>query len=245
MPPLVPFDHLKRRCDELLTKYLEPIISAEQAALASGQPMPHPDFDAIAAFRLLVHAELEGYFEAKAKAALDQLDGQFKSGTFATKSFASLVFFLLLRKQRAVTWRAAHVSGDVEIRRAEEADFKDLAQEALGFGRQFIAANNGVREGSLHVLSILMGYFPHELDDVLIKELDTFGKLRGDVAHDSWAHNTRAFDSAELERDRVKRILQLTKAFYEAAPAATPNLGGGNRFGEWLKSIWRVGPVLR
>lgn len=211
----MPFNHLQDRCNLLIEKYIDPIIQAEQQALSNSSPLPAPDFDSVAAFRLLTHAELEGYFEKKAELALAALDSDFKKGRAASSSFAALIFLYILKKQIRPNWSASGGGDDTTIRNAEYSDFKNLAQEALGYGRQFIDSNNGIKSNSIFVLSALMGYFEDELDSVLVQELNQYGIKRGDVAHDSWTKNTRTFESAEIEKNRLVLILELTKKYYE------------------------------
>ncbi|WP_369064855.1 hypothetical protein [Burkholderia gladioli] len=212
MATVDPFAHLERRCRDLIERYLEPIIDAEKHALETERPLPEPDFDSLAAFRLLSHAELEGYFEAKATAAIADLDGDFSRNAVVTNKFAALIFLYLWKQKRQPEWSS---TGNDD---AETVDFKKLAQEALGYGRQFVADNNGIKENSINTLSALMGYFGDQLDEVLVNELNQYGKKRGDVAHNSWVHNTRTFESAEIEKNRLENILYLTKEFYEKSP---------------------------
>jgi hypothetical protein len=205
--PSTHYVHLETRCIHLIQRFLDPIIAAEQAALLAGQPVPAPNFDDIAAFRLLTHAELEGYFESRAIEAIQWLDASFKNGQVLTAKFVALSYLYLWKERRQPAWPNLQ-SDDV-------AYAKQLAQEALGFGRQFIAGNNGIKEASIHLLSAVMGFFPDELDSILVNELNQYGKKRGDVAHSSWHFNTRTFESADIEKNRLTTILKLTKAYYE------------------------------
>jgi hypothetical protein len=209
------FEHLENRCNLLIQRFLDPAIAAEQAALQNGMPVPQPNFDDFAAFRLLTHAELEGYFESKALDVLTALDTIFKNGQVLTSRFVALIYLYLWREKRQPSWPV--VQGDDPQSRQQDAAYtKQLAQEALGFGRQFVAANNGIKESSIHVLSAVMGFFPDELDQVLVSELNQYGKKRGDVAHKSWHFKTQTFESADIEKNRLTTILSLTKAFYES-----------------------------
>lgn len=201
------FVHLEARCNLLIQRFLDPVIASELAALQAGEPFPSPNFDDFAAFRLLTHAELEGYFESMALDALAKLDSAFKIGQVQTSGFVSLIYLYLWRERRQHVWPAS--LGD------DATYIKQMAQDALGFGRQFVAGNNGIKEASIQVLSALMGFFPDELDSVLVNELNQYGKKRGDVAHSSWLFNTRTFESADIEKSRLTTILSLTKAFYE------------------------------
>lgn len=212
------FLHLETRCLSLIQRYVDPTVQAELDAAAQGNPLPDPDFDSLAAFRLLSHAELEGYFEAKAGQAISNLDADFKAGNFMTTKFAALIFLHLWKQKKDPLW-----TNPAKNSKDDEGDFKRLAQESLGFARQFIKENNGVKENSITTLSALMGYFTSDLDDILIRELNQYGKNRGDVAHDSWTRNTRTFDSATVERTRLLGILKLIKDYYETQKNIKPS----------------------
>lgn len=211
------FNHLESRCLSLIERYIDPTIQAERDAIAQGNPLPDPDFDSLAAFRLLSHAELEGYFEAKAAQSILALDANFKSGNFMTTEFASLIFLFLWKQKKDPLW-----TNSVKSSKDEEVDFKRLAQDSLGFARQFIKDNNGVKENSITTLSALMGYFPSDIDHILISELNQYGKNRGEVAHDSWTRNTRTFDAANIEKSRLLSILSLIKQYYETTQKTKP-----------------------
>ncbi len=206
------FTELEARCGELCAKYIQPMIDAEVRALHDGKPVPAPDFDHMASYRLLVHAELEGYFERRSKAAIDTLQTEMKAGMVLTQRMASIVALYLWRTQWRPLWPGP--SSDRNV-------FKQVAQDALGFATSFISGNNGIKEDSIEMLSALMGYFPDEIDRVLVTELNELGKRRGDVAHESWTKNTRTFESAQIEKDRIERILRLVKTSYESTTPTT------------------------
>lgn len=210
------FVHLNDRCSILLQKYIEPIIQAEDAAVKAGLTLPEPDYDSFAAFRLLVHAELEGYFEQKAKRVLSQLASDFSTGNVGTAKFAGLIALFLWKQAIANPWSDRKGLADKELRNQEATDFKNVAQEALGFAGNFISSNNGIKENSIQMLSAIMGVFHDDLDHVLVEELNKLGKKRGDVAHDSWLRVSKTFDSAVIEKERIERILDLTKQCYES-----------------------------
>lgn len=212
------FTHLEQRCNELIRKYVQPIIDAEASALAASESLPMPDYDSIASFRLLVHAELEGYFEDKAKSEIDQLAKEFAGNKYINSKIASLITLYLWRKQLPCSWNGTE---------KYESDFKILAQEALGFGRSFIRENNGIKENSIYTLSAIIGLYQHEIDEILVEELNSFGKKRGAVAHKSWVYDTRTFDSAETERNNVTSIIALIRNNYESS--ATPQIPKTNQ----------------
>ncbi|UQA72411.1 hypothetical protein K1516_09995 [Stenotrophomonas maltophilia] len=202
------FGHLKSRCGLLLAKYIDPQIAAIEAALADGDVPPDPDFDNMAACRLLIHSELECYFENRALDSIKACEGQ----SALTMKNASLIALRAWMERREIDWQR-WVAPPVGV---DKASFASLANEAHGFARQFIKANNGIKEKSVQTLSAIMGYFPDELDGVLVEDLNKYGSLRGTVAHNSWVYATNTFESPEIERGRVDRIIGLIEQFYEA-----------------------------
>jgi hypothetical protein len=208
------FASLKKRSNDLIEKYIQPTIEAENAFIKGAGEQPHIDFDSFAAFRLLTHAELEGYFEARATEALNQLDAAFKSDSCCTNKFAALIFLYIWQNNQKFT-KTTVFDQEQNSQFAEKPVFKNLAQQALGYGRKFIEENNGIKENSIYILSSLMGYFQDQLDDVLVTELNQYGKRRGDVAHKSWLGNDRIFTSAQEEKDRLLKIIDLIENFYE------------------------------
>lgn len=232
MTTIDPFNHLETRCCALIARYIDPLIQVEKVAAAAGGQVPIPDFDSMAAFRLLVHAELENYFEDKAAAALERLQDNFSKNAVMTEKLAALIFLHIWKQKKIPSWTAA-TGDDQAIRAAELVDFKRMAQEALGYGRQYIKDNNGIKETSIQTMSALMGYFKDELDGVLVTELNQYGKMRGDVAHRSWVNNTRTFLSPQIEKDKLEVILKLTKDFYEQKLPLP--VGESNALARWVK----------
>ncbi len=207
------YERLESRCTTLIKRFLDPLIAAEDEAVANNSPLPAPNFDDFAAFRLLAHAELEGYYESKALSAVEKLDADFKAGKVFTSGLVTLMFLHSWRSRCSPEWAQRGADGyDLSL---DKSALSEFAQRSLGFCRQFIDANNGIKEASIHALSSMMGFFPDELDEVLVSELNQYGRKRGDVAHRSWTLDTRTFDSADLEKKRIVTILDLTKKFYE------------------------------
>jgi hypothetical protein len=201
------FEHLRKRCVLLLAKYIDPQVAAIDAALAAGEVLPDPDFDNMAAFRLLAHAELECYFESRALDVIKACEG----GAALTMKNASLIALRAWMERREINWQ----QWDPPSNGVDKASFASLTNQAHGFARQFIKSNNGIKERSVQTLSAIMGYFPDELDGVLVEELNEYGSLRGTVAHNSWVYATNTFESPEIERGRIDRIIDLIEKFYE------------------------------
>ena len=75
--PCQHFALLQRRIDELSQKFIDDQVEAERLDPTTFQP----DLDRLAAYRLLVHAELEDFLEAKAKERLAAITALISSGS--------------------------------------------------------------------------------------------------------------------------------------------------------------------
>lgn len=205
------YDEMQARCQVLIDRYLQPHINAEDAAKIVGGDIPLPDYNDISAFRLLAHAELEGFLEDKATEAVNNVQKNFDTDIFFDSQAASLVFLHLWKKQTSIPW-----AKDSDEIKAGRSLIKSATQDALGFARKFIKENNGIKENSFHTLAALTGRFPDTVDPLLTTELNQYGRKRGDVAHKSWSVAKVVFDSAEVERNSFLKILELIKDFDES-----------------------------
>lgn len=211
-----PFAHLSDRCSDLIKKYASPIIQAEEDAVKKGLPLPDPDLDQLVALRLIAHAELEGYFEAKAQNRLNELRDQLVSRSLMTVEHAALIFLYLQKKEIIPVWSTKSLADERSIKLAELADFKNLASAAFGFANDYIASNNGIKESSIHMLAAISGRFPGDLSTTLVAELNQLGIDRGAVAHKSWLLSKKAnVQSATVEKNRIEALLELIRQTFE------------------------------
>ncbi|ELK4802109.1 hypothetical protein VXF16_004683 [Pseudomonas aeruginosa] len=170
------FAHLEARLTDLRVKFLDAQITAE-----TNDPTTFsPDLDSIAAFRLLIHAEIEDFLERKAKENLDRIELQLvKSATGSSRIFPELFYIA------AVTNRPldAVLAFDVGA-------LKGHISGIIGTARGIIKENNGIKEGSFNTLSVFAGKTADEVDSTLSASLNSYGKSRGDVAHQSTRHSS-------------------------------------------------------
>ena len=80
------FAFLQRRVDELGRKFVNDQAAAELAS----PTMFVPDLDQLAAYRLLVHAKLEDFLEAKAKEGIKMIEGAIASETTWVRHYPGL-----------------------------------------------------------------------------------------------------------------------------------------------------------
>ncbi|MBG5190530.1 hypothetical protein I5G05_24125, partial [Pseudomonas aeruginosa] len=130
--------------------------------------------------RLLIHAEIEDFLERKAKENLDRIELQLvKSATGSSRIFPELFYIA------AVTNRPldAVLAFDVGA-------LKGHISGIIGTARGMIKENNGIKEGSFNTLSVFAGKTADEVDSTLSASLNSYGKSRGDVAHQSTRHSS-------------------------------------------------------
>lgn len=157
---------LKARIAVLRKKFVDAQLAAERV-----DPLTFtPDIDNLAAFRLLAHAEFEDYLETKARDGLTDIEAAFRSGQNAVKQNLNILVIAMLLSRplrfELPNWRI---------------DVIDLLRAA----KEWIGKNNGIKDSSFTMLSVLSGKMPDEVDGALSASLSTYGSSRGDVAHRS------------------------------------------------------------
>lgn len=170
------FAYLKKRLADLRVKFLDDQIQAETA----DPVIFSPDLDKIAAFRLLMHAEIEDFLERKAKENLEKINLQLvQSTTCSSRSFPELFYISIVVKRPL---DSAHVFDATAL--------KGHVSSMLGAAQSIVKENNGIKEGAFNILSIFAGKTADEIDSTLSASLNSYGKNRGDVAHQSTRHSS-------------------------------------------------------
>lgn len=195
------FRLLSQRLQELATKFVDDQVKAEAADPATFQP----DLDRLAAFRLLVHAEIEDFLEAKAKDNVQAIATRIAAGRWMRASPELLSVAVALK-------RVLPVEDTLDTQRHVA-----FATELLGSAKGYIADNNGVKAQSFTVLSLCAGKTLDEVDGVLSAGLNSFGKNRGDVAHKSVTRcNSLQAPSTELQN--AKALVSQIGTYFDVAP---------------------------
>lgn len=157
-----------------MQKFVADQITDERADPLNFQP----DLDRLAAFRLLVHAEIEDFLEARAKDRIATLASSVNTPLWV-RNFPELLSLAMVLKKAPPT--------------AQEFDsqrFTAFVQELVKSARSAISENNGIKSQSFLLLSICAGKTVDEVDSVLSGSLNSYGKVRGDIAHKSVTHST-------------------------------------------------------
>ena len=195
--PCSHFKLLQERLEELSRKFIVDQVAAENADPAAFLP----DLDRLAAYRLLVHAEIEDFLEAKAKDNIAVIKTRVNGAPWIRQSPELLALAIALKKP------LPHLDA------LEPSRFCDYVSDLLASAQNAISENNGVKNASFVLLSICSGKTVDEIDAILSASLHSYGKERGDVAHKSVTHSkSLQAPSAELETAR-NLVDQLAKYF--------------------------------
>jgi hypothetical protein len=194
------FAHLETRLNVLRAKFLDDQINAEIANPTTFTA----DLDSIAAFRLLMHAEIEDFLERKAKENLDKINSQLvTSGASSCRVFPEL-FYIAAVVNRPLG--SDHVFDVTAL--------KGHISSMIGTARGIIKVNNGIKEGSFNMLSVFAGKTADEIDSTLSASLNSYGKSRGDVAHQSTRHSS-TINAPSAEFASAKDLVQGLALYFD------------------------------
>lgn len=170
------FAHLETRLTDLRVKFLDAQINDETANPTTFSP----DLDSIAAFRLLMHAEIEDFLERKAKENLDRIDFQLVKSTAGSSRIFPELFYIATVANRPLTPKCVF----------DVVSLKQHISDMIGAAKGLIKENHGIKESSFSTLSVFAGKTADEIDSTLSASLNSYGKIRGDVAHQSTRHSS-------------------------------------------------------
>ncbi len=201
--PCLLFADLEARVNALTAKF---IVDQTVAELANPTSFV-ADIDRLAAFRLLVHAEIEEYLELKAREGIDTLVREAVTSGYKLRSLPQLFGIATILSKSFMLSPPFDQAGFI-------VQFNGLVKMA----HDSINANNGVKAASFFLLSILSGKMADEVDQTLSASLTSYGKSRGDVAHKS-VTRVRTLLAPSAEAKTASDIVAGLKAYFSA-----PNL---------------------
>jgi hypothetical protein len=184
---------------ELSVKFLQDQILDE----TSNPTTFIPDIDQLAAFRLLVHAEIEHFLEAKALENIDALNRGVGGGGGWMRSFPALLPLALILEKNIT-------KEDVTDRQKMSNYVLDIIASA----KKKISENNSIKNNAFFFLAICFGKTVDEIDSVLAGNLNSFGKDRGQIAHNT-ARNYNVLLSPSSELANVNSIIGQISSFYD------------------------------
>ncbi len=129
--------------------------------------------DLIKSYLLLVHAEIEAFFEDR---VMDKLDSALNKWTNNRKKSTCLKSVL------------AFAGNDLSYEKSKKSDSIKIEfrmNRAVNHFKSLIYKNNGVKQNDIINLMIPVGIEFDELDETWLNIMEAFGSTRGNIAHNS------------------------------------------------------------
>lgn len=149
--------------------------------------------DDIRAYLLLVHAEVEAYFEEISESKAKEAFTKWKNNRTKSNVLLSLVSF----HEFKITEQ------DIEIR----------VNKALSTFIYTLRHNHGIKEDNVLSMLLPVGFEFSEIDTTWLNTITSFGTSRGEIAHTA-AHVQQPLDPATL-KTTVQQIMSETKIIDE------------------------------
>ncbi|MEW9554066.1 HEPN domain-containing protein [Nonomuraea sp. NPDC050783] len=156
-------------------------------------------------YRVLMHAEVERYFEEVALCSLRSGQNLYKNrGTIQASAAAAISHYqshLFLKKESKL--RTTRLLDGATIATL----MPDILDETCDwFERSIVANNNGIKPENLVRLVGYLGIDQGDIDPTLFDALKTFGNERGDAAHLSRREIRRRYQGKSRNAPRIRRL---------------------------------------
>jgi hypothetical protein len=122
------------------------------------------------AFVVLAHAEMESYIEDRARSKAERALKQWRSSGLCSGILSHLLVYHSARTAKGQGWTPAMPS-DENVRKAVSFYVSELGQ------------NHGIKEHNVLSMLVPIGLAHRSISTTLLATLDSFGVLRGRVAH--------------------------------------------------------------
>ncbi|MGB7481355.1 MAG: hypothetical protein WA924_13600 [Burkholderiaceae bacterium] len=162
-----------------------------------------PDLDRLAAYRLLVHAEIEDFLESKAKDNIAAISARrIASPTWIRQSPELLALAIGLK-------RVLPQDDVLDLTR-----YSNYVGELLATAKRAISDNNGIKSQSFVLLSLCAGKTLDEIDGILSASLNSYGRDRGDVAHKSVTRST-SLQAPSAEVNTARTLVSQIASYFD------------------------------
>ena len=146
--------------------------------------------DDIKAYSLLVHAELEAYFEDIARNKAQEALRKWRSNPHKYYSYVLLSLSCFIDQNSIIKTQP---NTELKLRKI------------VGVFCEKIKANHGIKEDNIKDLLLPIGVAEKDLDATWLNTLTSFGSIRGELAHTSYSV-VRALNHDDIKND-VNKIL--------------------------------------
>ena len=133
-------------------------------------------FDRARAFRLLAHAEIESYLEQVSFETANKAYDAWQVRGLITQPLVSMVAYT--ESTLGKVPQTKPVTGPSDLQTRIEKSRNSLTKYSR-------SGNNGIRESNILRLLLPVGIRETDIDSTWLSTIDSFGKERGDTAHNS------------------------------------------------------------
>ena len=151
------------------------------------------------AYGLLVHAEIEYYFENIAREVVLKSYKKWKSDKISSHVLMSITAFLNIKEQIP-----ENVS-DAKMNKNEEGLIEKRLEYCVSKYMGIINSNNGIKEKDLLKILLPLGIHLNDIDPTFLISADSFGRYRGELAHNSI--KTKSFTDPFAKKKEIVNIL--------------------------------------
>ena len=153
-------------------------------------------FDRARAFRLLAHAEIESYLELVSFETANKAYNAWRVRGMITQPLIAMVAYTESTLGKIPETKATKGQSDLETR------IEKSRNSLTGYSK---SRNNGIRESNILKLLLPVGIREADIDSTWLSIIDSFGKERGDTAHNS--NRVSYPPDPKNEFDKVTQIL--------------------------------------
>lgn len=167
--------------------------------------------DRAKAYKLLIHAEFEVYFESIVSEIVEKAIAKWKKDSTVNEVVLALV--ICYKLQIEVDLESVISSSLEKIKRTQnvKSSYTEIVYMARTQFNNIVKANNGIKENNINRLLLPIGIKIDTLDQVLLSELESFGQTRGEFAHKS--KKTHQLIDPKTEFQKVNEILMMIDTF--------------------------------
>lgn len=156
------------------------------------------------AYGLLAHAEMEYYFETVAREVVQNVYKKWKSDKIPSHVLMSLAIFMDIKEQMPEIVSKGAIDKDKEG--LIENRLEKYVSKYIGI----LASNHGIKETNLLQMLLPLGIHVNEIDTAFLISMDSFGRDRGKIAHNSIKTQTM-IDPFTKEKDVTNILAEIGK----------------------------------
>lgn len=169
---------------------------------------PPEVFTKTVAYRVLAHAEIESYIEDRAYEAALTATREWENRKKVSKTLLGLLAFSGQNMEEPPD--SVHPSQPTQASTWDDKiRISNKIKTAMNVFHNAITNNNGIKEKNLLRLLLPIGIEVDELDPILLADLDSFAKVRGEAAHLS-ARKYRAKQQVD-PKDELRTVKSLVQ----------------------------------